>query len=293
VAYEVIGDGIRLVHADGSGDHPLKAGDLVGAQHPSWSADGQWLTFVLPDANDVFDIWIARADGSEAQKVFDCEAPCADADGPAFSPESSSRIAFRVFDQVDGAFPGSRIQMLTVGPLAGNSRTLAVTTTPEYIGNGTPVRWSPEGMWIVYDISTIVDPGTEHERVVESRIATSRVTPKGEPFALTDLATFPTYADWSPANEIVFMARSPVASDPDESPFNLFTITNVGESIRQLTEFNRGGVWGPTWSPSGQSIWVTITEPEWHLGWVDAATGDVHEVPGPILGAHPREQPTP
>jgi Tol biopolymer transport system component len=287
IAYQADG-GIWLVHPDGSGARRLP--DLPStAAHPDWSPDGTRLVFVV-DEDDSRDIWVANADGSDARVVVDCEAPCVDADGPAFSPDGGS-IAYRVFDMVDGAFPGSRLEVLDLA--TGTVRVVSTTTAPDFIGNGTGVRWSADGRALVFDISTIADPGTDAERMVRSDIATVDAgAERAEPKRITDLATFPTYADWSSAGDrIVFMAQFPVAQNPDDVVFNLFTVGSDGGEVVQLTSAGTGGdPWGPTWSRDAKSIWVTIRAPELTIGWVDAATGEVHPVPGPIPGAHPREE---
>ena len=277
---------------DGTDAH-LLAGDVpADPHHPDWSPDGTRLAFVVDDA-DTRDIWIADADGSNATRVFDCAAPCADADGVAWSPDGRS-IAFRTFDFVGGTYPGSKLQILDVATRV--VATVTSTEAPDFIGNGTPVRWATDGRRLVMDVATILDPGTAKETVTNAAIAVidlDDATPTLR--RITDVKTMSTYPDWHPsADLIVFMAQSTDPSHPDTTPINLFIIRPDGSELVQLTHFGvEDGVWGPTWAPDGSSILVTIPNPEWTLGRLAADGSDLEPIAGPVAGAHPRQQPTP
>ena len=282
-------DGLRLVHADGSNDHPLSIDGVTNAQHPDWSPDGSRLAFVVDDEEGTRDIWTAGIDGSDARALFDCRLPCVDADGPAWSPDGNS-IAFRTFDYIDEAYPGSALLVYDLG--TGVATTIVETEAPDYIGNGTPVRWSPDGSSLVMDVSTIEGPGTDAELVTRSAIAVVDLSsPSRAVTEVTTTPTFPSYADWNPAGDlIVFMAVSGALSG---EPLNLFTMEPDGQNLKQITNFDSDhDVWGPTWSPDGSSISVTVLDPEWELGSVSPDGSTLELVPGPILGAHGRMQPT-
>ena len=68
-------DGIYLVRPDGSGNTRILQ-DLPGNQiHPDWSPDGTQLAFILQEG-DTQDVWVANADGSNAELAAPCTDPC-------------------------------------------------------------------------------------------------------------------------------------------------------------------------------------------------------------------------
>ena len=237
-------DGLWLVRSDGTEAHLLTGDMPAGAAHPDWSHDGKRLTFIADEA-DTRDIWVADLDGSRATRVFDCVAPCVDADGPAWSPDDR-QIAFRTFDLVDGEFSGSTLKVLDVN--SGSVTNVASTTAPEFIGNGTSVRWSPDGRTIVMDIATIQDPGTDQETVTSTAIATFEL---GDPptalHSIAGLVAMPSYVDWHPTQDLlVFMAPTPDAMDPGREHFDLYTVASDGSGLTQLTRFGPDrSAWGP------------------------------------------------
>jgi dipeptidyl aminopeptidase/acylaminoacyl peptidase len=281
---------LRLVRPDGTGDHALSAKPVGPEFHPDWSHDGGRLAFVVDDA-DSRDIWVANADGSNARRVFDCVAPCVDADGPAWSPDDGS-IAFRTFDQLaDGSFPGSKLQVMEVA--SGTVTTVASTDAPDFIGNGTGPRWSGDGRKLVTDIATIRDAGADTETVDRTAIAVADLDdPTHGLRRITDRVDFPTYPDWHPTEDlIVFMAMPPDPLHPETTPSNLFTVRSDGSEVTQLTHFGTDRqVWGPTWAPDGASILVTILGAEWTLGRLTQDGSALVAVPGPLRGAHPRQR---
>jgi Tol biopolymer transport system component len=78
----------------------------------------------------------------------------------------------------------------------------------------------------------------------------------------------------------------------DDREVVLHTVRTDGSEPRRLTGYEAdGSAWGPTWSPDGDAIWVTVLDPEWVLGVLDPDGSALERVSGPIAGAHPRLQP--
>lgn len=68
VAFEVMGGGLYVANADGSGAVSLGLG-----HRPTWSPDGEWVAFMRAEDNGytltAADLWAARADGSETVRL--------------------------------------------------------------------------------------------------------------------------------------------------------------------------------------------------------------------------------
>jgi len=61
----VRGQDVWVMDADGSNQSQL----IAGGTRPAWSPDGAWLAFDRPVGGGVFELWLVRADGSNARFV--------------------------------------------------------------------------------------------------------------------------------------------------------------------------------------------------------------------------------
>jgi Tol biopolymer transport system component len=292
IAYQA--DDLRMIAGlDGTGSRPALPDGPADARHPDWSPDGTRFAFVIDEA-DTRDIWIADWDGANARRVFDCQAPCVDADGPSWSPDGRT-IAFRRLDLVDGTYPGSQLDVVDV--TAGTVTTVATTETPDFI---EAPRWSNDGREIVMNINTLTDPGGPSETQTSSDIAIVNLDdPTPSIQRITDLDTFPLWPDWHPTQDLIlFEAGTPDVFDLAGPPTNFFTIRPDGSELTQLTHFGPDDpvVWLPAWTPDGRSILVTVTprdETGHTIGVVNADGTGLRQLPGPVGGAHPRQRPVP
>lgn len=64
---------IMKMKPDGSQLQRIK-GDSQWMFAPSWSADGQWIAHLRTDTEDHVDVWVMRADGSEAKNLTKAKA---------------------------------------------------------------------------------------------------------------------------------------------------------------------------------------------------------------------------
>ena len=295
-----------LVRPDGSGSHPATPDVLLpkdGWQvHPDWSPDGQQLAFAADDADntgtgeDVItrDIWVAGVDGSNAERIFNCERPCVDADEPAWSPDGTT-IAFIAFDDDHGSAVNVRLALLDVA-------TKKVSTA--FVASGSDAfgwpRWSPDGTHLVLEVQHWSNPG-ESGKMTASAIAVVDMTAADPvPTVITDWDSWANYPDWNPKDDlIVFSTRQ--WTELDVGPSNLFTIRPDGSERTALTSFAKGETRAvqPTWTPDGSRIIFTAVEgegfgqPTMAVINADGSGLTSATTSGPMFGTHPRLRPDP
>lgn len=279
-------DGLRLVAPDSGADRRALPDGPEDALHADWSRDGLRLAFAVDDPDGTRDVWISDWDGSNAELLVDCVAPCRDADFPAWAPDGL-RIAFMRIDNVDGHNPGSKLQVIAV--VTGEITTLAGTEGAEYAGEP---RWSPDGRSLVALITRYIDDGNDTQTTTGSAIAVvglDDVTPAFRP--ITTFESGSSYANWHPTDAVILFAAG--------EPSDLFTIRPDGTALTRLTYQQPGDVQllMPAYRPDGSGILVTLLHPEGNLtlgtlgldGTGLAELGDG----SPIPGAHSHQRNVP
>jgi Tol biopolymer transport system component len=285
-------EGLATIDPDGTDKRLLFAADgPPDPAHADWSPDGSRIAFQA-GTDGQWEIWVAGADGSNARVLVACVSPCITLDAPAWSPDGRS-IAFSRLDEIDGELP-SRLQVVDVA-------SGAVTTVAEVESGGylNEPRWSPDGRSLVHTWEDHHGPdGVLAGYPTGSAIAIVDLddTAAG-PEPLTGFDAFAGFPDWHPtADLIVFQAGASTWWDAiEQSESNIHTIRPDGSDRRQLTSYGPDDpvVWLPSWSGDGSSILVTMTERANRaisLGWLSADGARLQPFPGPVGGAHGRQQ---
>ena len=151
IAFDFVDEtGVHIATMDPDGRHVRQLTFGEGIQEvPKWSPDGRWITFnASPNFPDVpgfhTDIWIMRADGSDARQLtrggFDVE--------PVFSPDGR-RIAFGRITGIDAQ--GAQLEAIYVVNRDGTHLRQVVPPLP---GLEHP-DWSPDGRWITFNIEPL------------------------------------------------------------------------------------------------------------------------------------------
>ena len=152
----------KVFDSDGHGldTQRVKFG-LAGAFQPSWSGDGQWITFGLgywftERSHETAAIWRVRRDGTGAEQLTDGTIHSG---FPSYSPDGK-RIVYRVWSDTEKG-----LRMLDVA-------TRKITRLTD--GWDNLPGWSPNGKWIVFtrkridsnfDVYTIEPDGSNLRRI--------------------------------------------------------------------------------------------------------------------------------
>ncbi len=298
IAFEGVtkaGIGIRLIRPDGADEHDLAPDVPLRDQgwhvHPDWSHDGNRLAFGADTDPTGRDVWIANADGSGVERVFDCTAPCGEADDPAWSPDGKA-IAFASYDLKGKAGTNGRLRVVD---LATRSVVTLVSETRAGDFIRSP-RWSPDGASLVFEVqhNATADPiGT----LTSSTITIVNVHTK----ALRALPTpaTATYPDWGPKGDLILFSTSPWTASTTRAA-NLATINADGTGLHLLTHLTNKQTRAtqPRWLPDGSGIIFTAVDgPGYGQPSIATVKADGTGMASPIVtgntfGTHSRMRPT-
>ncbi len=231
-------DGIYVMHADGSGMHPLRRGGAASsASGLAWSPDGRTLAFVAGTA-----IWAMDANGGDLSRLVVAHdaggQPSGWLSSPTWAPDGR-RIAFTA---------GGRYyrDIWVMGADGSDPQRLAVTKGY----NETEIDWDPRGGRIAFsgagwvtEVWLLNTNGSSLRSLTwDSRWREGYWWWEGLP-------------SWSPdGSRIVF---TPAILDTQRTPigrsYEIAVMDDGGGSRVRLTQ-NTVADWEPDWSPDGNRI---------------------------------------
>jgi Tol biopolymer transport system component len=252
--------GNRVIRPDGRDEHwatssaPIGTGPNAGdgwQLHPDWSPDGRMLTFVIDTypSSGHRDIWISNADGTGAKLIYDCQAPCDQAEDPAWSKDGRSVMFVRI-DHDHGVSDGSLLQLVDVA--TGAVTTIATTAGADYFAYP---RFSPDGRRVVAEIDSWTDT-TEASTLKSTAIAVVDLSVSPATVTkLTEPSMWAAYPDWHPTQDLIVFSTRPW-TDLDTGPSDLYTISPDGSAMALLYHGVDRAV-QPTWLPDGSGVIFT------------------------------------
>jgi Tol biopolymer transport system component len=235
--------GVFLVRPDGTGSHQLVP-ELDGEQwRPAWSPDGAELAFIQVPPDDTRELWIVRADGTDARRVATCERPCNNMLNPEWRP-ADPRGIYVGRDEGPSKFMLSRLDL----------DTGVVTDVVVREDGQTAENWrlSPDGTEAAFTRAYIADDS--HAAVFVVNLAT------GTERQLTPYAYSLDIPEWLPGGRILFNSPSlGVYNQGDAEAANLWVVDVDGRNLEQLTHYTgkNSGATLPQVLPGGSGIVFT------------------------------------
>ena len=284
------------MRVDGSNDHAA-ATHLPGSiRHPDFSPDGSRLAFdqLASEAAPAIQTYIAKADGSDAKRLSQCDFPrCGGYWEPAWSPDGSQLAVSMDAGPVTetGPWPGpTRFGIAIVDVDSG--KATQIVDNENAVGQNRFARWSPDGKRLVFYRGRAKSDGTIQTAIFVVDVDGSnlrRLTPwdmlAGDP-------------DWSPNGDLIAFSTYPSREFEPMDPSELYTMRPDGSGIKALTSNGEDGprATEPRWTPDGKAIlYVRETQAGTHRSiWVIDRTGGT-DVPvltkEPDYYTHPDLQP--
>ena len=261
--------GVELVHPDGTGRHVLLS-KLDGDPYDlGFAHGGSRVAWVRIEADLSRDIWVAEVVNgavSNPRRLFDCSAPCANTQTPAFSHDGK-QVVFGL-DRANG----SELRIVDARTGVGMR---SISLPQSYFG---PV-WSPDDRHLALTVGREGTGGDSVANIGVIDLASStssirRIDTGGD--NAHDVA-------WSPDGSRLAYVDAP---DGDyEAGGDLVTVRPDGSDRKRVTHLAAGsGLVTPTWSPDGRTVYAVLRAlPDGdRVGSVDLATGAFAAVRDPV-----------
>ncbi len=249
---------IHLVKADGTRQFQLTRGD-VSAGNPSWSPDGNYLTFTSARGGDGNQLWMIDPFGGEAWQLTEAEGSV----GRYKWSNNGSCIAFTMTDplceeqqrqrreredvNVEGEdLRYSHLYMFEVDPESNKPAEIKRVTEGEFhVGN---FDWSPDDQTIAFDHQD--RPGLEYWPTTSISTVPSD---GGEVTELIDLGGGDTNPLYSPDGN--YLAFTTDNGDPVWPGFDVIKVLDLSDgSMMQLGQTHDDEPSILEWSPDGSEI---------------------------------------
>lgn len=248
---------VHLVRVDGSQDRAI-ATSLPGAiRHPDFSPDGSRLAFDQLASEESSDqIYVAKADGSNAKRISQCKLPrCALYGEPAWSPDGS-QLAISTGEGPLSETGPARFGIAIVD--VDSEEVTQIVDNENAVGQNRFARWSPDGKRLVfYRVRA-----KSEEDWLEGTYQTAVFIVDVDGSNLRRLTPWNMLAgdpDWSPEGDRIVFSTRPLREFPSGRS-ELYTMRPDGSGIKALTSNGANGprATEPRWTPDGKAVVYTL-----------------------------------
>ena len=252
------GEGVWLVHPDGTSDHEI-AQNIPGEHlHPDWSPDGTRLVITSRGEKDtLYELDVAT---DQERLLWECANRCVGDDEAVWSPDGS-RIAFvRALEPFVNDVPSCALHL--GDPVSGEVEPL--TDTASCLDRATFPHWSRDGSRIAY-YRGVYEGGT-----AESTALYVLDVETGQETRLTEDELFAGDSDWSAGDQWIVFSTYPLNDFQCCQVSNLYRIHPDGSGLEQLTHETGpdGRYTQPRFTPDGERLLVTHVTPTSRELWI-------------------------
>lgn len=241
------GDGVWLIHPDGTEAHEI-AIDVRGEHlHPDWSPDGTRLVITSREASDT--LYELDLETGDARSLWPCEGSCVGDDEAVWSPDGM-RIAFvRAMQPFVEGVPSCALMLGN----PENGEVEQLTETKSCAERETFPHWSHDGTRIAYYRGVYLGETAQSTALYVLDVASGVET------NLTDVALFAGDSDWSAGDHWILFSTYPLNDFGCCQVSNLYRILPDGTGLEQLTfeTSSERRLTQPRFTPDGEALVVT------------------------------------
>lgn len=244
------GEGVWLIHPDGSDDHEVAASVPGEHIHPDWSPDGARLVLTSRERTDT--LYELDVETDRARVLWKCADPCVGDDEAVWSPDGS-RIAFvRAMEPIENNIP--TCALMVGDPRSG--RVEELSKKKSCLDRETFPRWSHDGGRIAYYRGVYETGGatTNSTALYVLDVGSQRET------KLTEDGLFAGDSDWSKDDDWLVFSTHPLNDFQCCEISNLYRIRPDGRGLEQLTHEASDAIrlTQPRFTPDATRLVVTV-----------------------------------